>query len=299
MRHDAVTLTTSSQRATNSELVSHKGTRWQDSRLGNTLKIGMVSHSALTTRSTAVTSLVITPLLEVLLLVAVLTSAGVANLRDATYASILLAFGLSVLSGTVGEVTYDRQIGVAQEVIGHGMWNWSYWLGKLFVPMLLGIMPTLLSAVAVFLIDGFVSASAQNSIVNWQMIISYADAESFTKIMLLIPLAAITGALVGITAAVASFALEDPYLVSNIANSVLLITAGVVLSLSLYPSWLAWPARLLPFTALIEAVRSANSIVPLILRELGVSLAWLAVGLLIGKRVLNLIRAGKRSQEVW
>ncbi|MDR2702988.1 MAG: hypothetical protein LBB58_01415, partial [Cellulomonadaceae bacterium] len=100
-------------------------------------------------------SLLIDPLLQVLLLVAVLTTAGVADIRDATYASIILAFGLTVLSGAVSEVTYDRQIGVVHDVVGHGVWNWWYWVSKLLLSMLLGVIPAILSAFAVFLLDGY------------------------------------------------------------------------------------------------------------------------------------------------
>jgi ABC-type uncharacterized transport system permease subunit len=72
-----------------------------------------------------------------------------------------------------------------------------------------------------------------------------------------------------------------------------------VLPLSFYPNWLAVIARALPFTALIEAVRATGVIWPLILRELAVALAWWLVGIAIGKRVLVLIRSGKRPQEIW
>jgi len=255
--------------------------------LATSISIAAKSNSAFTNRATFVTSLILTPVLDVLLLVAVLSSVGVmagASVRDATYASIVLAFGLAVLTGTVGQLTYDRQIGVAQEIIGHGLWNPTYWAGKLLVPMILGIVPAVLGAIAVFLLDARLSGG---------------DVDLLLRVLVLIPLAALVGALVGITAAIASFALADPYLISNIANAVLLITAGVVLPLNRYPNWLAAITRLLPFTALVAAVRTTGPVWPLVLRELLVALAWLAVGLLIARRVLALIRSGKRSQEVW
>jgi len=250
-------------------------------RFMNSLRIALVSNDALTNVPTAVTSLVLTPLLEALLLVAVLASVGVTDIRDAAYASIVLSFGLAVLNGTVGEVSHDRQIGVAQEIIGYRLWNPAYWFGKLVPPILLGIVPAILSAVAVFWAFGA------------------DDAAQLGRVLWIIPLAALVGALVGVTAAVASFALSDPYLISNILSSVLLITAGVVLPIGYYPGWLGFVARVLPFTAAVELVRNTGPTGLLLARELLVSGLWLVIGLAIAKRVMALIRSGKRSQEIW
>jgi len=254
-------------------------------RLATAVSITALSNSALENRSTAITKLVLIPVLDVFLLVAVLYSVGVADIRAATYASILLSFGLSVLTGAVGQVTQDRMRGVAEEVVSRGLWNPTYWTAKLAVPAFLSLVPAFLGALAVFAIDFHNSGGAP-------------DYALFQRVLWLIPLSALVGALVGVTASIASFALEDPYLISNVANMVLLLTAGVVLPLSLYPTWLAAIARFLPFTALIEAVRTTGPAAPLLLREFAVALAWLAVGLLIAKRVLALIRSGKRAQQI-
>jgi len=250
-------------------------------KLATALQINLVSNSALANVPTALTSLMFTPLLSVLLLIAVLASVGVSDVRDAAYASIVLSFGLAILNGAVEEVTRDRQIGVIQEVISHGMWNPSYWISKLLVPMVLGIVPAGLSALTVFWVAGA------------------DDVSALLRVLGLIPVAALSGALVGVTAAVASFALSDPYLISNILGSVLLLTAGVALPLHLYPVWLAAISRFLPFTAVIELVRGADPGWLLLGRELLVSLGWLAIGLLIARRVMALLRSGKRSTEIW
>jgi len=244
-------------------------------------RINLVSNEALTNLPTALTSLVLTPLLSTLLLVAVLASVGATDLTDAAYASIALSFGITVMNGAVASVTHDRQIGTAQQVISYGLKNLAYWFGKLTVPMLLGMVPALLGAVAVFWISGA------------------DDVATFTRTLGIIPLAALTGALVGVTAAIASFALSDPYLISNILSTVLLITAGVVLPLALYPAWLAWLARFLPFTALIEALRTVGSPWGYLLRELAVSAAWFALGLVIARHVMSAVRSGKRAPQIW
>jgi len=252
-----------------------------DNRYLVAISLSAVSNSALANKATAIVSLIVSPILEVLLLVAMLTSVGVYDVRDTAYASIVLAFGISVLNGTVMQAEGDRARGILQEVVGHGIWNPPYWVGKLSVPMILGILPAILSALAVFLVNGA------------------SDVDMFIKVLWSIPLAALVGALVGITASLASFALPDPFLVSNIAGTILLITAGVVLPLGMYPTWLAWIARFLPFTATIEAVRTEGNVWPFILRELLVALMWFAVGLAIARRVLTRLRSGHQPQGIW
>ncbi len=252
-----------------------------DGRWATSVTVTAVSNPALTNPATAVTSLVLTPLLEVMLLVAVSASVGSSDLRDTAYAGILLAFGLTVLTGAVEQVTRDRRLGVVQEVIGHGLTNAPYWAGKLVVPVTLGIAPAVASAAVVFWLD------------------PTHDTQTLGRVLLLVPLAAVAGGLVGMTAAIASLALTDPYIVSNSAHGVLLITAGVVLPLSLYPEWLEWVALALPFTAAVEAVRADSGIAMLALRELAVAVAWFSISLLIGRRVLAALRSGRRTEEVW
>lgn len=252
-----------------------------DGRWATSITVAAVSNPALANAVTAVTSLILTPLLEVLLLVAVSASVGSPELRDTAYAGILLAFGLTVLTGAVEQVTRDRRLGVVQEVVGYGILNPTYWGGKLAVPVVLGIVPALAGAGVVFWLD------------------DAHDVDALVRVLLLVPVAAVAGGLVGLTAAVASLALSDPYVIANSAHSVLLITAGVVLPLGLYPGWLAWIAHAMPFTAAIEAVRADGSVVPLVLRELGVSLAWFGAGVVVGRRVLAALRSGRRTEEVW
>lgn len=255
--------------------------RRADGRWATSVTVAAVSNPALSSTATAVTSLVLTPLLEVALLVAVTASVGSADIRDTAYAGVLLAFGLTVLTGTVEQVTRDRRLGVVHEIVGYGIANPVYWGGKLVVPVVLGIVPALAGAAVVFWLDGA------------------HDTHALVRVLLLIPLAALSGGLVGLTAAVGSLAMSDPYVISNGAHSVLLVTAGVVLPLSLYPGWLQWVALVLPFTAAVEAVRADGAVAPLVLREISVSLLWFATSVLIARRVLAALRSGRRSEEVW
>ena len=253
--------------------------------LANALRIALASNPALTNRTTTITTLLITPLLSVIFLTAIVTAVGASDALVATYAAILVSFGITVLTGTVEQVTCDRQIGVAHEVISHGIWNPTYWIGKSLVPVILGIAPALITAVAAYLITGANSG------------------DLLIKTLLLIPLAALVGALIGVAAGIGSLGMSNPYLISNLAGTVLLITAGVVIPLTLYPSWLVWIARLLPFTAVVEMLRleataSTGSFWVLLLREIGLGVGWLTVGLILARIVVARIRAGQ-AEQVW
>jgi len=254
------------------------------SPIGNSIWLVLTSSPALSSKATAIVSLIIDPLLEVLLLIALLTSVGVTTgtqVRDAAYAATILAIGLSVMSGAVASTTHDRQLGVAHTAIADGLRNPAFWAGKLIAPMLTRLLPAIFGVLGVY----------------WA--IGDGNTALLVRALWLIPVAAFVGALVGIAAAIASLGLSDPYLVSNISRAILLITAGVVVPLRYYPSWLATVARFLPFTALIEAVRADGGVWLLLLRELGVSAVWLTVGLLLARWVLDRIRSGDRAEQIW
>jgi len=253
----------------------------KDNSYATSLSLSATSNVALSNPATAITSLVVTPLLEIVLLVAVIASSGISDVRDVAYSGIILTFGLAVLSGTVGQVTYDRQVGAMREIVSYGIWNPRYWFGKLAIPMLLGVLPAFFSAITVYFVDGS------------------SDSTILFRALALIPLAAVVGAVVGVTASIASFALSDPYLVSNIAHPLFVITSGVVLPLNLYPSWLVRVSRFLPFTATIEALRSPTATWPFVFRELFVTTLWLVLGIIIANRVLALLRSGLRREEIW
>jgi ABC-2 type transport system permease protein len=253
-----------------------------DGRLATSIRVTVASTRALGCVPTAVTSLVLTPLLEVLLLVAVSASVGSPDLRTTAYAGIVLSLGLTVLGGTVDQVSLDRRIGVLQEVVAFGLGDLAYWVGKVVVPLVLGTVPAVAGVAAVLALDP-----------------AHATGP-FLRTLGLLPVSALAGGLVGLTAAIASLPLSDPYALSGWARSVLVVTSGVVLPLSAYPCWLAVGAQVLPFTAVVEATRTGGPVWPWVLRELLVASAWCGVSLVIGRRVMIAVRSGRRpAMDVW
>lgn len=255
--------------------------------VGTSLRIARVSTPELTNASTALTSLVAVPLLEVLLIVAVSASLGGDDLVRTAYAAIILAYGLSIVTGTVGQVTRDRQIGVLQEALMSRFFYLPYWLGKVTVPAVLGAAVAVASSLAVLLVDPDRSAQA------------------FVGAVALLPVVTVGASLAAVGVATLSVGASDPYLVANVAQGVLPLTAGVVVPLSSYPAVLAHAASALPFTAAVEAMRVLQNggdtalVATLMTRELLVCSVWFVIGAVVSRRVVRALRDGRRREEIW
>lgn len=255
--------------------------------LTTALRIARVSAPELTNTPTAVTSLVAVPLLEVVLLVAISASLGGDELVVVAYAAILLAFGLTIISGTVGQVTRDRNIGVVYDTLSHRFFWPPYWLSKVVVAAVLGLVVAVVSCAVVFAID------------------AEHDVRQLVGALAMLPVVAVVASVAAIGIATLSVGFRDPYLLANIARGVLPITAGVVVPLSDYPELLAGIARLLPLSGTIEAMRAIAlaqpwpSIGMLIARDGVVCGAWFLVGLLASGMVVRALRDGRRREEIW
>lgn len=255
--------------------------------LATALRISRVSTPELTNVATAVTSLVAVPLLEVVLLVAVSASLGGDDLVIVAYAAVLVAFGLTVVTGTVGQVTRDRHSGVLQDALTYRFFYAPYWLSKVTIPVALGLAVAAASCTAVFAVD------------------NEHDAERLVSAVVMLPVVAAFSSLTAIGLASLSVGFQDPFLISNISQGVLPITAGVVAPLSTYPDLLAIVARSLPLTNAVEAMRAFAlhqtwaEVVVFILREGIVSVAWLAVGAISSRLVIRALRDGRRREEIW
>lgn len=248
------------------------------------LRIARVSSSALTNAGTALTSLVAIPMLEVLMLVAVAASVGSSDLVSVAYAGALIALGTSIISGTISGVSRDRSMGVLQDALTFRFFHPPYWLAKVTIPAVLGVAVALATIAAILLIDP-----------------SHSSDMALRALTLVPPVCLVAGT-VSVAAATASVALRDPYLVSNVLTATLPIVAGVVVPITLFPQWLATLAMLVPLTATVQAMWSPdmapNESALLVARDLAVAAAWLAMGVALSRRVITLLRDGRR-EDVW
>lgn len=254
--------------------------------LSTALRISRVSAPELANPATALTSLLAVPVLEVILLVAVSASLGSTALVSTAYAAIILAYGQTIISGTIGQVTRDRQIGVLQETLTNRFFSPPYWASKVAVPIVLGGAVAVASCVAVVVID------------------PERSVRLFAAALLVIPVVAVGASIASVGVATLSVGLRDPYLISNVVRGLLPLTAGVVVPLASYPAVLAGVARAFPLTGAVEAMRSMALAQPgawvagALAREVIICGAWFAVGALASSHVIRSLRNGRR-EEIW
>lgn len=248
------------------------------------LRIARISTPSLTNKGTAVTSLLLIPVAEVLLIVAVANTYGVADTFRTAYAVVLLGFGTTVVGGIVGQSVRDRQTGALLELLSHRLFYVPYWVSKAAVPVVLGLPVAIGVSVAVLALSGGNSAGL------------------FVRTLLVLPVVAVSASLVGAGVATLSLIWEDPYLVGNLLHAILPITAGVVVPLSSYPAWLAALAQPLPFTAAIQLLTvphlwDATSLL-LGVRECVAAGIFIVLGALATRVVTARMRNGKLGESM-
>lgn len=232
----------------------------RDRSLAGHLRVAALASPALSTIGTALTTLLFMPLLETVLLVVM--SLGVAGGIDAVtaYAALLVAFGSTVLQ--------------------FGLWQPRFWLAQIAVPSAAGVVSLALGATAVLAID------------------PAHDLEQYATVLILAPLACLSGAVVGIACAVLTIGANDPYLISNLVNWPIMLLTGVLLPIADYPPVLEAIGRLVPFTALVEVLRTGVWW-PGLLVEFLIVAAWAAVAAGTAKIALRGWRSGKVKELLW
>lgn len=251
------------------------------------VRIAVASSPSLANSRTAIISLVVLPILQLLLFVAIASAMGSSELVITAYAGVLVSAAVSIITGMVGLVSKDRQLGVLQDALAIKGFNFTYWLGKVTIPLLVGCVVTLMMLLGVFTLD------AQH------------DTNTLVSALTMTPIALLVGALAGSCAGTVSVGFKDPYLVSNVLSLMIPVTAAVMAPLSVYPPWLAVIAHGMPLTGTIEAFRKGAEGSPIgdvamsLLAELTVLTVWTGLALIAGKIVLRLIRSGKRNEDIW
>lgn len=248
-------------------------------------RVALKNSTSLSSVPAAVTTLVIIPLIEILLLV--FASIGVTGEADArvVYSSVIVAFGTSVLLGVVEEITRDRNLEVLQPVLLSGSFQVRYWLSKVFVPLLSSFVVATVSIVGVTLLWGG------------------STLELFWGALALLPAVCVSGAVIGVCAALLTLGGNNPYLISNFLAAALTLATGVILPISQYPIVFEVLGRVLPFTWLIAGYRSGGSAGNEALigfaGELVVLAAWVLVTALLSRWVIRRWRSGKVHGLLW
>lgn len=255
----------------------------------STASIGWSSSITFATLGTAITTLVLVPGLNVLFTVLLGADLAANDTVRIGCATALIATLSSVAAGIVARVATDRWIGVFEYVCTARPVDAGYWLGAAAVPALLASV-TGLSNVGIVWLLSLTSPSG-------------AGSGLLLGAIALMPVAILGGVCLGIFAAGLGLYLSDPYTGSNVLSIVLPVSAGVIVPVSTYPTWLAWVCSWVPGSRLVQALDTSGSITSstapdlfaLLATDAALAVLYAAAGLGLTFLAARRIRAGARA----
>ena len=256
----------------------------------STASIGWSSSITFATLGTAITTLVLVPGLNVLFTVLLGADLAANDTVRIGCATALIATLSSVAAGIVARVATDRWIGVFEYVCTARAVDAGYWLGAAAVPALLASVTGLSNVGIVWLLSLTSSAAG-------------ASSGLLVGTILLMPVAILGGVCLGIFAAGLGLYLSDPYTGSNVLSIVLPVSAGVIVPVSTYPTWLAWVCSWVPGSRLVQALDTSGSIASsttpnlfaLLAADTALAVLYAAIGLGLTFLAARRIRAGARA----
>lgn len=246
-------------------------------RFGTIVRVSWSSSVTFATLGTAVTTLVILPLLDVVFEVLLGGDVGVASLVRTGYAAALVALCSSVVTGIVSAVVADRNFGIFQEVHLRRRLDLVYWAGIATVPTFFALLTGASAIGAVFVLS------------------PESDTALLGRIALLSVVALLCGFLLGIGAAGIGVNLPDPYLGATAVATFLPVLTGVIVPLEYYPPVLRTVAEVAPLSRSVTVITS-GSLLWIPLRDVGVALLWAGIGILATRHTIARMRAGLRRE---
>src|SRR5690625_1077266 len=117
--------------------------------LRTAVTISLASSPRFANRRTLLISLVLTPILSTLMLVAIVGSIAGTDLRTTAYASVLVSAFISVLGSINASLAYERLTKIIPEALFPRFGTPTYWLAKMILPVLAAALVALTSIGAV------------------------------------------------------------------------------------------------------------------------------------------------------
>ncbi|MDO4612629.1 MAG: ABC transporter permease [Actinomycetaceae bacterium] len=241
------------------------------SRLRSAVAVSWSSSMAFATVGTAVTTVLIVPMLSVAFAVMLGADLAAPDLARTGYAAAIVSWIVGIMSGIVSAVATDRTLGIYALVHQYRLIDPAYWLAKAAVPSVLSFLTGATSIGVVFVLSG--------------------DTALLARVVVLALLAIIVGIGLGIAAAGVGVALPDPYLGATILATFLPLFTGVVVPLDVAPVWLRALSFGVPGAGLVSSVSGIEAIA--VLRDFAVTVVYIAVGLAMTRRACALLRRGR------
>lgn len=238
--------------------------------------MGWSSSTTLASVGTALSVLVIVPLLDISFSVLMGADLSAPDLVRTSQAAALVALATSIASGIVGAVASDRNRGVFEAIHSRRRLDLAYWIAISALPTLLALLTTALSLGAILAMD------------------PTHDIVSLGKVLLLVPATILISVLLGIAAAGIGVDLPDPYLGATLLAACWPLFTGVIVPLRVSPDWLQIVAVGVPLSGVITALDSREATSRLIVRDLVVAMGWAVLGLALTRHALYQLRTGVR-----
>lgn len=251
-------------------------------------RVSYVSLPETRSPTTFTVGLVVVPFLTALFYL-LLASGGTASLRPGDALAASLASGAIAATVTVSTlVVTDRFEGTRAFLLLSPRTNISLWLGRLSVPVVIGVITGTASSCAILLLSRASIAP-----------------EIWAQIPLFVAIAVISSAGLGVFIGGLGLGMSDPLVASNVAGYTLPLACGVIAPVTLLPAPVEAVAGLLPLTHVTTAARSFIGSGGLaaaggeMLSAVLVGAAWGLVGVVVWKlHERRIVREGASEQVI-
>lgn len=246
------------------------------SRLRSAVAVSWSSSMAFATVGTAVTTVLVVPLLSVAFAVVLGADLAAPDLARTGYAAALVSWMTGIMSGIVSGVATDRTLGIYGLVHQYRLIDPAYWLAKAAVPCVLSLITGVTSIGVVFAFS--------------------RDSALLARVLVLALLAVVIGVALGIAAAGVGVALPDPYLGATILGTFLPLLTGVIVPLDVAPAWLRGVSVVVPGSGLVTSIAGIDA--GGLVRDCVLATIYVLIGIAMTRRACALLRRGRHFQTL-
>lgn len=232
------------------------------SRFFHLLALQFHSSTMFANIGTVLVSFLVTPMLDIAFSVLMGASLSAPDLVRIGYGSCLVGAAIGVCTTMAASVANDKDQEILQDVLLRRKIDMAYWLGVAVRGVLMAFVTGIIASSGIFLID------------------ATQDWESLLRTLALLPMALVSGALLGIGVSGLGLPLKDSFMPLNTAVPLLPIIAGVVVPLRYYPLWAQHIVVLLPMSSYSAVLTGAASIPAAVVRETLTGGAWAVIGIM-------------------
>ncbi|MEW6858478.1 ABC transporter [Trueperella pyogenes] len=242
------------------------------------IRVSWRSSIAFASIGTALTTLVLLPLLDIAFDVLMGDDLQSPDLVSTAYAAAVIGLIVSISAGIVSASAKDRNLGIFFEIHVRRRFDPIYWLAISAIPTMLGIVTAFVAFVSVYVVSG--------------------QALAPRDLFLLVPTALAVGFFLGIAATGVGVGLPDPYLGTTLIGVFLPVAAGVIVPLNYAPSWIRHVATAIPGSRTVQAIHDRAITCSVVGVDVALSIVWALIGMVFVRVAVGRIRRGLKVSVV-